>query len=77
MNSEYCRCYKTKVRTNGDKIRAMTDEELADWLTDGHDNCDICALCSFGACRLESICEEGVLEWLKQEVIEDAGSKTY
>lgn len=61
-------------KTNGDKIRAMTDEELADWLTDGHDKCDICKLCSFGACRIESECEKGVLEWLKQEVREDAGT---
>ena len=61
-------------KTNGDKIRAMTDEELADWLTDGHDKCDICKLCSFGACRIESECEKGVLEWLKQEVSEDAGT---
>lgn len=51
-------------KTNGDKIRAMTDEELADWLTDGHDICD---LCRFGTCRPEFECEKGVLEWLKQE----------
>ena len=63
-----------KPKTNGDKIRAMTDEELADWLTDGHDKCDICKLCSFGACRIESECEKGVLEWLKQEVSENAGT---
>ena len=59
--------FRMKVRTNGDKIRQMTDEELAEWLI-GHDNCDICALCSFGACRTESECKNGVLEWLKQEV---------
>ena len=58
-------------KTNGDRIRQMTDEELAEWLV-GHDNCDICALCSFGTCRVESECGKGVLEWLKQEVSEDA-----
>lgn len=61
-------CMHKKIVTNGDKIRAMTDEELADWLTDDHDKCDICKLCSFGSCRVESECEEGVLEWLKSEV---------
>lgn len=59
--------FRTKVRTNGDKIRQMTDEELAEWLI-GHNNCDICALCSFGACRVESECGEGILEWLKQDI---------
>ena len=52
--------------TNADRIRQMTDEELAEWLI-GNDNCDICALCSFGACRVESECGKGILEWLKQE----------
>lgn len=59
--------FRMKVRTNGDKIRQMTDEEFAEWLI-GHDKCDICKLCSFGACRVESECEEDVLEWLKQEI---------
>lgn len=59
--------------TNGDKIRAMTDEELAAWITDGHDLCD---LCQFGTCIPDYECEKGVFEWLKQEVRCDAGSKT-
>lgn len=56
--------------TNGDRIRAMTDEELADFL-DGF-------LCyQVGECRAEDIdCQECRLKWLKQEVSEDAGSKT-
>ena len=58
-------------KTNGDRIRQMTDEELADWLTDGHDNCD---LCQFGTCRPEFECEKGVLEWIKQEVSECDGT---
>jgi hypothetical protein len=62
---------KPKPLTNGDRIRQMTDEELADWITDGHDLCD---LCQFSTCRPEFGCEKGVLEWLKQEVSEDAGT---
>lgn len=54
--------------TNGDRIRQMTDEDLADWLTDGHDICD---MCQFGTCRPDYECEKGVLEWLKQEVKEN------
>ena len=54
-----------KKITNADRIRQMTDEELADWITDGHDICD---MCQFSTCRPEFECEKGVLEWLKQEV---------
>ena len=46
-----------KVRTNGDKIRAMTDEELAQFL------CQIntCSTCPFASidCKIE--------EWLREE----------
>lgn len=58
-------------KSNGDKIRSMTDEELADKLTDK------CAVCVYHYAECETkfcICEEGVLEWLKQEVSEDAGT---
>ena len=50
--------------TNADRIRQMTDEEIAEWLTDGHEQCDFCAnnLCDF-----DSDCVHGVLKWLKQE----------
>ena len=53
--------------TNGDRIRQMTDDELADFL-DGF-------LCyQVGVCRKEEIdCAECNLQWLKQEVSEDAG----
>lgn len=57
-------------KSNADRIRQMTDEELAEWITDGHDLCD---LCQFSTCRPEFNCEQGVLQWLKQEVSEDAG----
>lgn len=54
--------------TNGDKIRAMTDEELAEWL-DEFGNCRCCM--EFPTrCRVD--CCTGHLEWLKQEVSEDA-----
>lgn len=52
-------------RSNADYIRQMTDEELADKLTDK------CAVCAFhhAECEIKlCFCEEGVLKWLKQEV---------
>ena len=55
-------------KSNADRIRQMTDEELADFL-DGF-------LCyQVGECRAEDIdCQECCLKWLKQEVSEDAGT---
>ena len=64
-------CEDCKPMTNGDKIRAMTDEELADKLTDK------CAVCAYHYAECETkfcLCEEGVLKWLKQEVQSDAGT---
>lgn len=64
-------CEDCKPITNGDRIRKMTDEELADKLTDK------CAVCAYHYAECETkfcICEEGVLKWLKQEVSEDAGT---
>lgn len=56
--------------TNGDKIRQMTDKELAIQL-----EAFICH--KVKGCRSEDIsCTECALEWLKQEVIEYAESKT-
>lgn len=61
-------------KTNGDKIRAMTDEELAEMVSmkvcrivkpDGSD-------CPKGF--YFGRCDKCVLNWLKQEVSEDAGT---
>ena len=53
--------------TNADKIRQMTDEELAEWL----DECAGCNICTkHPVCDID--CFHGYLEWLKQEVTEDA-----
>lgn len=54
-----------KVVTNADKIRAMTDEELAEWLCDSSD-------CYLGRCVALDLCEcnagkaNGMKKWLKQ-----------
>lgn len=68
-NEVACEDFERKPKlTNADRIRKMTDEELADWITDGHDLCD---LCQFSTCRPEFECEKGVLEWLKKEADEN------
>ena len=53
--------------TNGDRLRQMTDEELADILE--LSDCETCPYnhnnCGARMCRI------GFLEWLKQEVDQD------
>lgn len=71
-------CQKAKPQTNADRIRAMTDEELADWLNNDveywgkwcHDDAPVDqetldCLRNGGECRL---C---ILDWLKEEAVSD------
>lgn len=56
--------------TNADKIRAMTDEELAEWVR-RYGDCILTHCCASDICvpTMEDMsCEDWVLEWLKQEV---------
>lgn len=48
--------------TNGDKIRSMTDEELARFLI----NFDMCIMCQV-ECAEEYPCNKGIMEWLRKE----------
>ena len=46
--------------TNGDRIRRMTDTELAGILSNA------CQACIYGKkCRSTSDCQQGILKWLK------------
>lgn len=59
-------------KTNADRIRQMTDEELSDFLGGIADNCsyNTCESCPmYGACVDVPISRD---KWLKQEVSEDA-----
>ena len=58
-----CPKFKASLQTNGDRVRAMTDRELAQFIT--YDFCEV--LCgSPSICH--GNCEEKMLEWLKEEV---------
>ena len=56
--------YRTEPITNADRIRAMTDEELAKWL------CSIStAECCDRSCLARYMCDlgdNGLIKWLKQ-----------
>lgn len=53
---------KLKQQTNADKIRSMSDEELANALANKADACWNCSSDSL------EICKDCWLDWLKQEV---------
>lgn len=69
-------------KSNGDRIRHMTDEELAAFI-DIYDIEDICRTrcAKTGEARERCMCygeecKSHILKWFKQEAGEDAGSKT-
>ena len=55
-------------KTNADRIRQMTDEELAAVL-----RCNSCLYQNMPECE-SSECKYGILAWLRKEVSEDAGT---
>jgi len=62
--------WEERPLTNADKIRAMTDEELAKWFCDKVScGCECLALCR-NCGRDDKSCSQAWLNWLKQEVQE-------
>lgn len=65
----FCEGWEAKPITNADKIRAMTDDELADWLDRIRRWC-AAETCVGHKCPLAKICysyAEDTLAWLKEE----------
>lgn len=58
INGQSCKVTAPKPKTNADRIRAMSDEELAYWVMCPHDE-----LCDRA---LDGDCMKCVLQWLKQ-----------
>ena len=61
-----CKRYKPNYTTNADRIRAMSDEELAKMMTTlgGGFSCSKCREIGGGKCYTN--CEEQCLKWLQQ-----------
>lgn len=61
-------------KTNADKIRSMSDEELAEFITSGEWSC-ICPMCLyfeteecyFEGEKVKTNCVQGIMDWLKAE----------
>ena len=76
---EYCdkcgwikpQCQCEKPMTNADRIRSMTDEELAEFVENASDastTCEYCIPISYkadGCCT--GGCRNGILNWLQEE----------
>lgn len=61
-----------KPQTNADRIRAMSDEEMAKFI--GHNSlCDQIQNDNGAWCKKQSVCEGCLVEWLKQPA--EGGSK--
>ena len=67
-NHVYYESYFRKPMTNVDRIRAMTDVELSQFLVDAcacfWDDADVCK-------KWNGACDKCWLDWLKQEVIQN------
>ena len=69
--SDECRTYRQfrpKTITNADRIRAMTDEELAEWMVYKVE-CQYCPIRSAGCAESEASCRTNWLDWLKEEAV--------
>lgn len=57
------------VMTNAQRIKSMTDEELAKFLSEFVD-CSTCCIVNPKNCGTEETCEKAFCDWLKQPVEE-------
>jgi hypothetical protein len=58
-------------KTNADRIRSMTDEELAEWLAAHNERSAVCP--NFGAHGCQASCIQCWLKWLRQEADDGRG----
>ena len=52
-------------RTNADKLRAMSDEKLAEWMAAHNERSAVCP--NFGAHGCQASCIQCWLDWLREE----------
>ena len=55
-------------KTNADRIRSMSDEELADWNIELSGCGKLCPALKAGCAYTDQNCKDAWLEWLKQEI---------
>ena len=73
--ADFC-CYcddgsEFEPQTNADRIRAMSDEELAEWFEKQTMICDMCIYLNEDCAPISNEkCRGGILSWLKSEAKE-------
>lgn len=69
VGSNFDKDNKLNQMTNADKIRSMTDEELANYLCEIID-CEVCKsfIIKNEVCNCKNRFPQGILEWLKGSV---------
>lgn len=66
-----CEDFENKQKTNADRIRAMTDEDIANFLCDIGE-CNRRCPAKIGDCIFsDSTCRSAWLDWLKEEANND------
>lgn len=65
---------KPKPKTNGDRIRGMSNVELANFLSDITD-CGICPLYDFCRANKYEICCKAMLHWMNSSAEEESEGK--
>ena len=65
--AQYGQGVQKRIVTNADKIRAMTDVELANMLA--HGNCGYCKIHDYCFSQKGVDCDEAWLDWLRQEAM--------
>ena len=63
---EDCSLFVAKPMTNADRIRTMTDDELASVLLD--ERCSFCDANNYSVCNSAKRCREEIEAWLRAEV---------
>ena len=67
--AEKCKDFEEKKRTNADRIRSMSDEELAKLIAENIE-CTMCPFVNVEEKCGEIRCSKLILEWLQSEVEE-------
>ena len=69
---DYCINHEERPMTNADRIRQMSDEELARFINFHTDceNCPAARVCEDNYALSSDVCMAGIQKWLKQEVTE-------
>ena len=66
---KFCSFNTREVKTNADRIRAMSDEELVEIMA--HGNCGYCKIHDYCFSQKGVDCDEAWLDWLRKNATSD------